>query len=111
MEMKDIEEMPLAEIEKMVREKEERLLINLSKIQKLSEENSKLAEETKMLNQQKFQKLFEEIKVRMFAQVEQAKMLSVENLLTPLKGKPRKKRKSQKNLALTVEALPYSPKE
>ena len=35
--------------------------------------------------------------------LEQAKMLSVENLLAPTKGKSQKKSKSQKNVSSSVE--------
>ena len=108
MELNDIQEMTFADIEKTLAGNDKKILSNLSKIQNLVEENTKLETESKMLNEQKTQKLLQEMQNRI---LEQAKMLSVENLLAPLKGKPRKKRKSQKNLALPVEAVPDSPKD
>jgi len=120
MELNDIQEMTLADIEKTLADNEKKISSNLSKIQKLLEscnqltdENKKLETESKQLNQQKFQKLFEETKARMFAQIEQAKMLSVENLLAPPKAKTQKKDKAQKNISPpeakisdSVEAVP-----
>ena len=91
----------MAELEKLLAEKEKKIFSNLSKIQayvkncnvqiqKLTEENKKLESESQLLNRQKLQKLFEETKARMFEQFEQAKMLSVENLLLPIKCKSQK---------------------
>ena len=106
MELNDIQEMTFADIEKTLTDNEKKISSNLSKIQmllekcnQLTDENKKLETESKFLNQQKFQKLFEETKARMFAQIEQAKMLSVENLLAPPKAKTQKKSKSQKNIS------------
>ena len=91
-------EMSLTDIEKKLADNYKKFFSNNSKIQtcikncnvqilKLTEENKKLENESKVLHLQKFQKLFEETKARM---LEQAKMLSVENLFLPVKDKSKK---------------------
>jgi len=97
----DIQEMTLSgiettlqDIEKTLAGNEKKISSNFAKIQKSIEElnkqtqvwmgeNAKLASKLKELNQYKNQKLLEETKARMFAQIEQVKGLNVATLLAP----------------------------
>ena len=91
MELNDIQEMTFVDIEKTLAGNEKKILSNLSKIQKLSDENAKLVTESKMLNEQKTQKLLQEMQNRILD--------SVEILLAPPKAKSQKKDKTQKNIS------------
>ena len=91
MELNDIQEMTFVDIEKTLAGNEKKILSNLSKIQKLSDENEKLITESKMLNEQKTQKLLQEMQNRILG--------SVEILLAPPKAKSQKKDKAQKNIS------------
>ena len=83
MELNDIQEMTLADIEKTLAGNDKEILSNLSRVQKLMDENEKLVTESKMLNEQKTQKLLQEMQNRILS--------SVEILLAPPKVKSQKK--------------------
>ena len=91
MELNNIEEMTLADIEKALANNNKSILSILSRVQKLMDENEKLVTESKMLNEQKTQKLLQEMQNRILS--------SVEILLAPPKAKSQKKDKAQKNIS------------
>ena len=93
MELNDIQEMTLADIEKTLAGNEKRILSNLSRAQKLLEENKRLITKSTALNEQKTQKLLQEMQDRFFTQAKE-----VENILGSTG-----KRKSQKNLSSLVK--------
>ena len=115
MELNDIQEMTLADIEKTLAGNEKRILSNLSRAQKLLEENvQKLMDESKqlitestVLNQYKTKKMLEETKARMFAQFESVKGLDVATLFAPPeKAKSEKSGKSKNHKNANLEKSP-----
>ena len=97
MELNDIQEMTFVDIEKTLAGNEKKILSNLSKIQKLSDENAKLVTESKMLNEQKTQKLLQEMQNRILD--------SVEILLAPPKAKSQKKDKTHLDCYLHSDSM------
>ena len=115
MELNDIQEMTLANIEKKLAENDKKILANIARVQKLleenvqnlMEENKKLITESTVLNQCKTQKMLEETKARMFAQVEQVKGLDVATLFAPPeKAKSEKSGKSKNHKNANLEKSP-----